>query len=148
MTTLAFSRSGDSVCSSSSPKQQRRVTKRFNRALFDEIDVPVKENRVTFAAPDHDIPKQARQPQAYTQIEEADDSFGFGCGGRLNESYGFGCGGGGGGLRTIKDTTSLQDPFGVVGRVRAMIQEKFSSRIDFSPSENRRVNVNFVEHRM
>ena len=148
MSTLAFSRSeSSSVSSTSSPQQPRRVTKRFNRALFDEVDLPTKESRVTFATPD--IAKeepQARRAHAETtrlnQLEEIDDSFGFSCGARLNE---FGCGGGTGVSRSKK--REKEDPHGVVGRVRTMIKEKFSSRIDFSPSECR-PNVTFVEHRM
>lgn len=69
--------------------------------------------------------------------DDDDDALGLGCG--------FGCG------RWRHDS---EDPFGVMGRVRTMIQDRFSSRVDFAeepqvPRTKRYpVAVNFVEHRL
>lgn len=65
----------------------------------------------------------------------------------IDEAYGFGCVGCG---RWRHDA---QDPFGVKSVLRTMIQDKFSSRVDFSEeAENKRrrypIAVNFVEHRL
>ena len=93
----------------------------------------------------HDSPSPYRASSSRTnKQDEVDDSYGFGCG-RWNQGFdGFGCGG----LRN----NDARDPFGVFSRVRAMVQEKFSSRVDFSeevePSRARRMTVNFVEHRI
>ena len=144
MATVNSSHSGSSsVCSASTPPQTHRVMKRPNRALFDETDVPMKANRVTFAAPEQELPnRRTREATMGQKSEEVEDYFGFNCGARFNE---IACGGNSALPRSKK--REKEDSFGVVGRVRTMIKEKFSSRIDFSPSESR-PNVTFVEHRV
>jgi len=149
MSSHIFPRCPGSGCSSSSFKQTQRQTKRLHKALFDELDVPVKSGRVVSFSSANDERTEATQmplPSEKVLLDEADDSFGFSCGGRLPGSYSFGCGG-------IDTTASMSPKISVVGRVKAiiqpLIQEKFSSRTDYSPSDQRqRLAVNFVEHRV
>jgi len=155
MTPLTSARSGDSVASAASShsggKPHHHYQKRSTAAMMiDECAIPTKGSFARgMAMIDDDIRIKEEQEQQQKKNEANanannnntnDDSFGFGCGG----PYGFGCGG----LRTSGDA---RDPFGVVGRVRTMIRDKFSSRVDFTEEAEparRRVKCNFVEHRI
>lgn len=128
--SIGMSNSADS-CSLAQPGW--RVKKRSSNALLNEENetAPAEPRRCT-----KNISHGKKEDRGHTarQDDEIDESFGFGC---------VGCG------RWRQDP---HDPFGMKMVLRTMIQEKFSSRVDFSEeAEHRRrypVAINFVEHRL
>ncbi|CAB9519112.1 expressed unknown protein [Seminavis robusta] len=137
-TSIGMSSSADSASCSSGGKHDRRYKKRSNNALIDdEVAVPESENRSHTEVRSGRTSESRNNAARKQKEEDNDDSYGLGCG--------FGCG------RWRHDP---QDPFGVMSRVRTMIHDRFSSRVDFSEEPDyqrtRRypATVNFVEHRL
>jgi hypothetical protein len=125
--SIGMSTSADSASVSSGKANNRRMKKRSSNAML------LDDGLIDTSATSKHENRQGKHRERKNE-DEADEAFGFGC---------VGCG------RWRHDP---QDPFGVKSVLRTMIQDKFSSRVDFSedvePRRRYPVAVNFVEHRL